>query len=63
MKITIYLNNGKEIKVEDSKYNAETFASLLNEQTTMMIALGNAVINKHTITLVMPTEVIEGNAI
>lgn len=57
MKITIYLNNGKEIKVEDSKYKAESFATLLNDQSTMMIAIGNVVINKHTITLVMPEEV------
>lgn len=54
--IKIQLNNGMVMNATVEGYNAENFTKVLNNQGTMYVNVGDVVINKHMISLVMPVE-------
>lgn len=54
MKIEIHLNNGLMFTADVDGYNGEDFAKALNNPQTGHVNIGDVVIQKHSILIVMP---------
>lgn len=52
--IDIYLNNGNKITADMENYQAATLAAALNDHRNLFISIGNTIINRNMIQLVMP---------
>lgn len=58
MNITIYLNNGMEFKASVEGYNAAEFSTKLNNPQLQVITIGDIVVNKHAVMMVVPSDVV-----
>lgn len=56
MNITIYLNNGMQFQATVEGYNAVEFSASLNNPQITMVSIGNIVLNKHAVMMIVPTE-------
>lgn len=54
--VTLYLNSGLTFKLQVDDYNADVFATDLNNRQNEMAAIGNAILNKHSFMMVVPDE-------
>lgn len=52
--IQISLHDGMTLTAEIDNYNAADLASKLNDQNLLMVAVGDAIINKNTVKLILP---------
>lgn len=58
MNITIYLNNGMQFNATVEGYDATEFSAQLNNQQITMVSIGNIVLNKHAVMMIVPTDVL-----
>ncbi|QJT71652.1 hypothetical protein [Psychrobacillus phage Spoks] len=58
MKITIYLNNGMQFSADVEGYDAAEFSNKMNNPQLTMISIGDIVLNKHAVMMVIPTEIV-----
>lgn len=58
MKITIYLNNGMQFTADVEGYDAADFSNKMNNPQMVTISIGNIVVNKHAVMMVVPSEVV-----
>ena len=58
MDITIFLGNGQSFNASDTDYNAAGFAKSLNNPQILMVNIGDIVINKHAVQMIVPTATI-----
>ena len=58
MKITIYLNNNMQFTADVEEYNASDFTSKMNSPQIVMINIGDIVINKNNIMMVIPSDIL-----
>lgn len=58
MNITIYLNNSMQFTATVEGYNAAEFSAQLNNQQITMVSIGDIVLNKHAVMMIVPTEVL-----
>lgn len=56
MKIEIHLNNGMKFTADVEGYDGDQFSKALNSQSISHVNIGDVVINKHTVLLVMPVQ-------
>lgn len=56
MKITISLNNGKELIVDAPNYNAAEVTENMNNPQQLVVNIGDVIISKHSISIVQPYE-------
>jgi sRNA-binding regulator protein Hfq len=56
--ITIYLNNGMQFNATVEGYNGTEFAQGMNNQQMTAISIGDIVINKHAVMMIVPTGVV-----
>lgn len=54
MKLNIYLNDNRQITVDNESFNAAEVESSLNNPKLLMLVVGNLVINKNTISAMGP---------
>lgn len=61
MKIEIHLNNNMKFTANVTGYNGESFTAQLNNPQINHVNIGDLVLNKHSVLLVMPvqTEIVE----
>lgn len=59
MNITIYLNNGMKFNATVEGYDASDFSTQLNSQQITMVSIGNIVLNKHAVMMIVPSDVVE----
>jgi hypothetical protein len=59
MDFIAHLNNGQIIEVNNPQFDAASFTQTLNENNTHFVHIGNAVINKHLIQLIIPADIEE----
>ena len=58
MKITIYLNNNMQFTADVEEYNAAEFTIKMNSPQIVMINIGDIVINKNNIMMVIPSDIL-----
>lgn len=58
MNITIYLNNGMQFKATVEGYDAADFATKMNNPQLVVISIGNIVLNKNAVMMIVPTDVV-----
>lgn len=58
MNITIYLNNGMQFNATVEGYDAAEFSVQLNNQQITMVSIGDIVLNKHAVMMIVPTDVL-----
>ena len=58
MKITIYLNNNMQFTADVEEYNAAEFTAKMNSPQLVMINIGDIVINKNNIMMVIPSDIL-----
>jgi sRNA-binding regulator protein Hfq len=58
MNITIYLNNSMQFNATVEGYNAADFSAQLNNPQITMVSIGNIVLNKHAVMMIVPTDVL-----
>lgn len=61
MQIKIYLNNGITFTADAADYNGAEFASAINDRDLQVVSVGDLVISKHAILLVVPADVVTKN--
>ena len=61
MKITIYLNNGLQFNATAEGYDATDFSTKINNPQLTVIPIGDMVLNKHAVMMIVPTEVVPTN--
>lgn len=54
MKIEIHLNNGMKFTATVEGYSGDEFTKALNDRDVSHVNIGDLVLNKHTVLLVMP---------
>lgn len=59
MDYQVQLNNGQAITLKNAEFNVEAFTTTLNEQKINFVNIGGAIINKHIIVSVLPTNAME----
>lgn len=59
MNLTVYLNNGMSFNISVEGYNAQEFSKMMNESSIVTVAIGNMIVNKNGIFLIVPSEVVE----
>lgn len=59
MDYQVLLNNGQMITLGEATFNVVDFTTMLNEQTTTFVALGGAIVNKHTIMSIVPVSAMQ----
>lgn len=52
--IEIYLNNGKVINASMENYQSGSLAQSLNDQRILFITIGDAIVNRNMIQLILP---------
>lgn len=57
MDITIYLNNGMHFNATVLNFNASEFTASLNNPQVTMVSIGDVILNKHAVMMIVPTEV------
>lgn len=62
MNITIYLNNSMQFNALVEGYVASDFSAQLNNPQITMVSIGDIVLNKHAVMMIVPTEVLPTNA-
>lgn len=55
--VEIYLNNGKIINASIENYQSSDLAIPLNDQRILFVTVGDAVINRNMIQLIMPVTI------
>lgn len=58
MGITIYLNNGMQFSATVEGYEATDFATKMNNPQLAVISIGNIVLNKHAVMMVIPSDIV-----
>lgn len=58
MNLTIYLTNQMQFNVTVDNYDATDFAIKMNNPQLTVISLGDVVLNKHAVMMIVPTEVV-----
>ena len=58
MNITIYLNNGMKFDANVEGYDAVDFSNKMNNPQLVTVSIGDIVVSKHAILLVIPTETV-----
>ncbi|MBS4191181.1 hypothetical protein KHA94_13410 [Bacillus sp. FJAT-49705] len=56
MDITIFLVNGQSLKANVTDYNAVEFTQSLNNPQILMVNIGDIVINKHAVQMIVPSD-------
>lgn len=56
--LTIYLNNGMQFTAEVEGYDATEFAVGLNNPQITVVSIGDIVLNRHAILMVVPTDAV-----
>jgi sRNA-binding regulator protein Hfq len=59
--LKVYLNDGNVITTQMETYDVATITSILNDQRTLMVPIGNAIINKNAIKMVIPESALTSN--
>ena len=54
MNYQVQLNNGQVIDLERAQFDAAAFTTTLNDQRTVFVNIGGAIINKHIISSIVP---------
>ena len=55
MNYNVQLNNGQTIELKGAEFDAVAFTATLNDQKTIFVNLGGAIVNKHLIQAIVPT--------
>lgn len=58
MNMTIYLNNGLQFSAVIENFNAAEFTQTQNNPNTAFVCIGNIVLNKHAVMMILPTELV-----
>lgn len=61
MNITVYLNNGMQFNASVEGYDAADFSTKMNNPQLTVISIGNIVLNKHAVMMVIPTDIVPTN--
>lgn len=56
MKIEIHLNNGMKFTADVEGYNGEGFTKALNSERISHVNIGDLVLNKHSVLMVLPVD-------
>lgn len=56
MNLTIILNNGMQFTAQVENYDPVAFATTLNNNQVTVVNIGNVVLSRHAILMVVPTE-------
>jgi len=56
-RITIYLHNSNTFSADIPNYDAAALAQSLNDPKLLMISVGDVVVNKNTVQLILPTPI------
>lgn len=60
MNITIYLNNGMQFDAIVEGYKGAEFAEKMNNPQLQVITIGDIVLNKHAVMMVVPSVIVAG---
>lgn len=55
MNITIFLGNGQSLNADVEDYNPVEFTQSLNNPQILMVNIGDIVINKHAVQMIVPS--------
>lgn len=55
MNYNVQLSNGQLIELTNAEFDAVAFTAVLNDQKTIFVNLGGAIVNKHLISAIVPT--------
>lgn len=58
MNLTMYLNNGMSFNISVEGYNASEFSTLMNDSKVVTVSIGDIIVNKNAIFLIIPSEII-----
>lgn len=58
MNLTIYLNNGLQFNATVEGYNAVEFTQAQNNPQTTFVSIGDIVLNKHAVMMILPSDLI-----
>lgn len=58
MKITIFLNNGLQFNATVEGYNPSEFTTSMNNPQVTMISIGDMILNKNAVMMIIPTEIV-----
>ena len=56
MDYNVQLNNGQVIELKGADIDIEAFTATLNNQQTIFVNLGGAIVNKHLIQAILPMQ-------
>ena len=59
MDYQVQLNNSQTLTLKDAQFDVEAFTSMLNDPKNTFVNIGGAIINKHTISSVLPVSAIQ----
>lgn len=54
MNYKVQLSNGQAIELTNAEFDAVAFTAVLNDQKTIFVSLGGAIVSKHLIQAIMP---------
>lgn len=58
MNMTIYLNNGLQFNAVIENFNAAEFAQTQNNPQIAFVSIGNIVLSKHAVMMILPTDLL-----
>lgn len=58
MNLTIYLNNGLQFNAVIENFNAADFAQAQNNPQIAFVSIGDIVLNKHAVMMILPSDLI-----
>lgn len=59
MDYIVQLNNGQSITLAGAEFDAIEFTANLNNQQTIFVVIGGAIVNKHLIQAILPVQATE----